>query len=383
MTELALPPLSTELKTQSILVVEDNATLNQVLCDLLAEQGYAVESAHDGVDALDKLHHHTPDLVVADVVMPQMDGHTLLQQIRSDPNIYHLPVIFLTGYASADDRRRAKELGVEEYLTKPLDSNDLIHSVRNALLRRQSTERHINHRVEAIRNQILGLVQHEFRTPLTLIMGYAEYLQESITDRGAHALSEDDLRQSIEAILEGSRRLNHLVESFLTLATLGREMLPAEDIYPLDPVALWRESMTVLRQEINTSPLQIVLNEPPDPVIAYGVMELLREALVRLLDNALHFRRPESQFIWLNVVAKPGFVGWQIRDEGIGISPHHLAKLAEPFVRLHKPGVTTHGVGLSLTLARRIAELHGGTLTIDSEEGCGSVFTLWIADHDH
>lgn len=382
MTELALPPLPTEVKTQSILVVEDNATLNQVLCDLLAEQGYAVQSAHDGVDALNKLQHQAPDLIVSDVVMPQMDGHTLLQRIRNDPKINHLPVIFLTGYASADDRRRAKELGVEDYLTKPLDSNDLIHSIRNALHRRQATERHITQRVEVIRNQILGLVQHEFRTPLTLIMGYAEYLQELMNDEGPEAIDEDELRQSLDAILEGSRRLNHLVESFLTLAMLGRELLPEDDIYPLDPVALWRECTIMMREEINATGMRIVLSDPPDPVIAYGVMDLLREALVRLLDNALRFRRPDSQTIWLSVVTKPGFVGWQIRDEGIGIAPQHLAKLAEPFARLHKPGVTTHGAGLSLTLARRIAELHGGMLNIDSEEGVGSVFTLWVADRD-
>jgi signal transduction histidine kinase len=314
--------------------------------------------------------------------MPEMDGHALLQQIRSDPNIYHLPVIFVTGYASADDRRRAKELGVEEYLTKPLDSTDLIDSVRNALLRRQATERHINHRIEAIRTQILNLVQHEFRTPLTLIMGYGEYLQEIIDDHGVQAVDEKELRQSLDAILEGSRRLHHLVESFITLAHLGRETLPADDIYPLDPLALWRESVTMLREEINTSPLQIILSEPPDPVIVYGVMELLREALVRLLDNALRYRGPNSQFVWLTVVTKPGFIGWEIRDEGIGIPSNSLAVLAEPFVRLHKPGVTTHGAGLSLTLARRVAELHGGTLTIDSEEGRGSVFTLWVVDRD-
>lgn len=368
--------------THSILVVEDNATLNRVLCTLLAEQGYAVESAHDGADALDKLHHYAPDLIVTDVVMPEMDGHTLLQQIRSDPNTYHLPVIFLTGYASADDRQRAKELGVEEYLTKPLDSSDLIHSVRNALLRRQATERHIDYRVETIRTQILNLVQHEFRTPLTLIMGYGEYLQEIIEDQGIQAVDEKELRQSLDAILEGSRRLHHLVESFLTLANLGRDTLPEEDIYPLDPLALWRESVTMLREEINASPLQVILNEPPDPVIIYGVMELLREALVRLLDNALRYRRSTSQFVWLTVVTKPGFVGWEIRDEGIGIAPQRIATLAAPFARLHKPGVATHGAGLSLTLARRVAELHGGTLTIDSEEGRGSVFTLWVVDRD-
>ena len=125
-----------------------------------------------------------------------------------------------------------------------------------------------------------------------------------------------------------------------------------------------------------------MLLEPPDPIIAFGLMDLLREALLRLLDNAIRYRKPESTTIWLTTAAKPGYVGWSIRDEGIGISKAEQLRLAEPFQRGSSHPAGEHGIGLGLSLARRVAELHGGYLEIESEEGVGSTFTLWIVDRE-
>src|SRR5690606_1658158 len=126
--------------------------------------------------------------------------------------------------------------------------------------------------------------------------------------------------------------------------------------------------------------ITILLAEPPDPLIVFGVMDLLREALSRLLDNAIRYRRPGARTIWLETVAKPGYVGWLIRDEGMGIPASLLAQLSAPFVRLHQRQADGHGIGLGLTLVRRVAELHGGYLEIESEEGVGSTCTLWVSD---
>src|SRR5690606_16956583 len=197
---------------------------------------------------------------------------------------------------------------------------------------------------EEVRNQILGLVQHEFRTPLTFVMGYAEFLRSALNEEIGRA----ELQHSVEAILEGSRRLHHLIESFLTLAGLSERTLDAGELYPLDPTALWRETVIQLRGDLERAHLHVVLEEPPDPVIVFGVFELLREALVRLLDNAIRYRRPESTTIWLSTSVRPGYVGWQIRDQGLGIPAGHLAELARPFSRLPRIPGGAHGAGLGL-----------------------------------
>lgn len=372
------PTLSNVAQGNAILVVEDNPNLNDTICEMLQAHGYSVLSANNGTAAWEMLQQSPPDLVVSDLVMPEMDGHALLNRIRGNPKTRNLPVVFLTGHDSPEQRRRAKESGVVDYLTKPLNEDDLLHTVSTALKRHADQEADFHRRVEEVRNQILGLVQHEFRTPLTFIMGYAEYLQDAINQD----LPREEVQHSIDAILEGSRRLHHLIESFLLLANLSRGALPIDNIYPLDPAALWRECLTEVRETVDEAGLTVHINEPPDPVIVFGVMDLLREALSRLLDNAIRYRRSDAQTITLSTIAKPGYVGWKISDEGNGIPKPLLMQLSAPFVRLHQRQAEGHGIGLGLTLVRRVAELHGGYLEIESEEGVGSTFTLWVSDEE-
>jgi signal transduction histidine kinase len=365
----------------TLLVAEDNLTHSRTLADVLTKQGYHVLNARNGVEALELLRTHLVNLVLTDVVMPELDGYGLLQTMRADPRLYHLPVVFVTGYATPEDRRKAKEYGVEDYLVKPLDETELLATVRNILARRMTLEESYQRQVDAVRSQILGLVQHEFRTPLTFVMGYAEFLQQALSeDAGETGLQRADLQRSVEAILEGSRRLHHVIESFLMLAGLSTRPLDPGDLYPIDPTALWRECVAARRVELDRAHLQVVLEEPPDPLIVFGVLELLREALMRLLDNAIRYRRSDSTTIWLATVSQPGYVGWMIRDQGVGIPPDLVNQIVQPFTRLPQSLAGGHGIGLGLTLAQRVAQLHGGALTVESREGSGSTFGLWVSD---
>lgn len=369
-------PLAGCRSPAKILIAEDNSALHQTVCDLLAAQGYHLYSARDGQEALDLLRREPVDLVIAGAALPRLDGYALLAAIRVDARLRHLPVVFLTGSATPDDRRRAKESGVVDYLTQPLDGHELLATVRNVLHRRVLLEEAIQYQVDAVRNQILGLIQHEFRTPLTYVMGYAEFLQGSLGTEVGRA----ELQRSVEAILEGSRRLHHLIESFLTLAGLSEANLHAADLYPLDPMALWRDSVHVLQPELSRAPLHVHFEEPPQPLSAYGAMGWVREALVRMLDNAILYRRPASRAIWLSASTRPGLVGWLIRDEGLGIPADRLAQITQPFTRAPHNPAGSHGAGLGLALVQRVAQIHGGTVTVESQEGVGSTFGLWIGD---
>lgn len=370
------PSPSLHNTTATILVVEDSRTLNRAVCEVLAAQDYIVLPAYDGLQALSVLHQQPVDLVLSDIVMPHLDGYGLLQAIRAEERFRHLPVVFLTGYATPDDRRRAKDSGVEDYLAKPLDDNDLLATVRNVLSRRDVLEAAVQRQVEAVRSQILGLMQHEFRTPLTFVMGYAEFLQSAL----GHAPESAELQHSVEAILEGGRRLHHLIESFLTLASLSEAALHPGDLYPLDPMALWRECVTVMQPTLDRCNLQVQVEDPAQSLEVYGVLDLVREALLRLLDNAIIYRRPESHTIRLTAATQPGYVGWIIQDDGMGIPAEQVATLVRPFARMPRSPTGSHGAGLGLPLAQRVAHMHNGFLSVESQEGVGSTFGFWISD---
>jgi DNA-binding response OmpR family regulator len=197
----------------AILVVQENASLSPSLCETLQTHGYAVQSASNGSEALQLLAQNPPNLVLSDLTMPEMDGHALLNRIRGNPKTRNLPVIFLLAQDATEQRRRVRESGVVDYLTKPLDETDLLQTVRTALRRHADQEADFHRRVEEVRNQILGLVQHEFRTPLTFVMGYAEYLQDALRQD----MPREEIQHSVDAIPRGQP----------PPASLGRELLVA------------------------------------------------------------------------------------------------------------------------------------------------------------
>ena len=223
-------------QSATILVVEDNPDLNIAICEILETYGFTTFSAADGFEALESLEKQTPDVILCDIMMPGMDGYTLLQHTRADQALRTLPFIFLTARTSTEDQKRAKGIGIEDYLTKPIDESLLAAAIGNALRRRDLMEAENQRQMDGLRNEIVGLLQHEFRTPLTFILGYAEYMLD-LTDESVNI---DDLKQSASAILKGGRRLQRMIETFLLLADLQHRKLDAaqlQDRHAPDPLA--------------------------------------------------------------------------------------------------------------------------------------------------
>jgi len=369
--------LATQSSTSAtILVVEDNVDLNMAICEILESFNFEVHSSKDGFDALEWLKNNKPDMILCDIMMPGMDGYTLLKHARADNNLRTLPFIFLTARTSVADRRMAKEIGIEDYLTKPVDSNDLIAAINNALRRRQIMQAEMQEQMGALRDRIVGILQHEFRTPLTFVLGYAEYL----LDVTKGSFNVDELRTSASAILDGGRRLQQLIETFLLLAELQNRQLDAQEIGKVKAWQLWRDTAQEYYQRIGEAGLVVRLSNTNDDAYLFADTEMVREAMRRLMDNAIRYRRPESQSIWLSVEIAPTltYVGLRIRDEGVGIPTAQLNSSAEPFEQFDRDNRTEPGAGLSLALIRHVAHLHGGSLEIDSEYGVGSTFTLWL-----
>lgn len=370
MIAMQSPPRAT------ILVVEDNPDLNMAICEILESFNFAVHSSKDGFDALEWLKGNKPDMILCDIMMPGMDGYTLLKHARADSKLRTLPFIFLTARTSVADRRMAKEIGIEDYLTKPVDSNDLIAAINNALRRRQIMQDEMQEQMNALRDRIVGILQHEFRTPLTFVLGYAEYLLD--VTRGE--FNVDELRTSASAILDGGRRLQQLIETFLLLAELQNRQLNTTDIVKVLAWDLLRDTLQEFAFRLDAAQLTADLPMVHHEAAVFADAEMVREALRRLMDNAVRYRRPDSKQVWLSVERLPTdtYVGLRIRDEGAGIPTQQLEQFATAFEQVDRDNRTEPGAGLSLALIRHVAHLHGGTLEIESQHGKGSTFTLWL-----
>ena len=363
-----------ERPATTILVVEDNIDLNMAICEILESYNFLAHSAKDGFDALAWLKGHKPDMILCDIMMPGMDGYTLLKHTRADTELRTLPFIFLTARTSVADQRMAKEIGIEDYLTKPVDSSDLIAAINNALRRRQIMQDEMQKQMNLLRDRIVAILQHEFRTPLTFVLGYSEYLLD--VTKGNFNL--DELRTSAAAILDGGRRLQQLIETFLLLAELQNRTLKPEDVIRVDVNELMRETLQESEKRLGEAGLTGELHLTPENITIYADSEMLREALRRLIDNAARYRRVTSKTVWLSVESATAYVGLRVRDEGRGIPPAMVERFATPFEQVDRDNRTEPGAGLSLSLIRHVAHLHGGTLEIESKYGQGSAFTLWL-----
>jgi signal transduction histidine kinase len=307
-------------------------------------------------------------------MMPGMDGYKLLQHTREDMNLRTLPFIFLTALASTADQRRAKEIGIEDYLTKPIDSSDLVVAIENALKRRRLMEQETQRKLDDLRSRIVGLLQHEFRTPLTFVLGYAELLANTNPSN----LNWDELRLSAAAILDGGHRLQALIEGFLLLAELQNRTLNPGELDRLEASQLWRDVAQDMQPSAREAGLSLEVVPSKRPVYVTGDAHLLQESLRRLLDNAIRYRRPQSKVVRMSVLQVAPYVGLSIQDEGVGIPQTAVAELLQPFEQSGRDQRTGVGAGLSLALINHVVRMHGGRLQIESIHKEGSTFTLWL-----
>lgn len=363
-------------ESEFVLVVEDNQDLNLAICEILASHNFRVKSAVNGKDALDIMADGLPDVILCDIMMPQMDGYTLLKHTRANPKFRSLPFIFLTARTSNEDQRQALSIGIEDYLTKPVEEQDLILAIQNALRRHHVMEEEMQLQMDMLRNQIVGILQHEFRTPLTFVLGYAEYLQDILDSE----LDTDELRTAIKGILEGGYRLQRLIEGFLLLAELQNRTMSSDEMEQVQAVTLISDSVQVIQGQIDEASLEVDFTLPDNDVWLLCEHELVNEALKRLIDNSIRYRRPESRKIWITIKEPEGpYVGICVRDEGVGIPPETLEVLSRPFEQGDRADRTEPGAGLSLAMIHLIASLHGGQLEIESTEGEGTTCTLWLS----
>ena len=200
---------------KTVLVVEDNPTMSEGICDVLEMEGYLVLRAGNGVEGLSFLKEGGVDLILADIMMPLMDGYDFYQKVREHPEWTAIPFIFLTARGQKEDIRFGKRLGADDYLVKPFDPADLVVVVEAKLRRAKEVRQAAEHGLDALKQNILNALSHEFRTPLTYIQGYTDLLLD-----GDMADEPELFKDFLERIQTGSQRIHKLVEEFIFLVSV-------------------------------------------------------------------------------------------------------------------------------------------------------------------
>lgn len=365
-----------------ILVVEDELNLLEGIKTVLEIDGFEVTTAENGKQALAALHDAArsgtgalPELIVSDIMMPHMDGIDLLRAVRTEQQWINIPFIFLTARGEKVDVQRGKQLGVDDYLVKPFDPQELLVAVESRINRHRALESAHSSQMSDIKRNILMILNHEFRTPLTFVVAYADMLNDH---ENVH-LSDEDLLTFLKGVNTGAVRLRRLIENFITLVEF--EMGEAERSY-----VLRRTSITDLPRLIEAAKISVYTDEtlnpleidvPPDFPRFDADPVYLQFAIAQLIDNAVKFSEPDKP-VRVEAANEGDSISIRVIDYGRGIPEYERVHIWESFYQVNREEFEDQGSGSGLTIVKEIVDLHRGSVSCESVQGEGSTFTMYF-----
>jgi signal transduction histidine kinase len=356
-----------------ILIVDDETAQMQALCNTLGDHGYETHGFIDGAAALEALGKARFDLLLADLMMPGMDGIALLQaakQLDQD-----LVGIIMTGEGTIASAVAAMKTGALDYILKPFRLSVILPvlsralavrdlRIANAELQQSILERTAE--LEAANKELEAFaysVSHDLRSPLLVISGSAEML---IDDYAKHIPAK--AREIVRNIMMGSERMAQLINDLLRLSHLGRQTLAKSSV---NVTALVREVLAELQREQSKRHIEVRIGDLPDCV---GDPALLKQVFTNLLSNAFKFTRGKEQPV-IEIVCRrtAGENTYCVRDNGAGFDMQQAKELFGAFQRFHN-AQQFEGTGVGLSIVHRIVQRHGGRVWAEAEPDKGASF---------
>ncbi len=357
--------------TCSILLVDDDPAVCTSLGDVLAVMHHQVESAHSGHEALAACEQRDFDLVVLDIGLPDLSGLELVSRLeQSHPEI---EILIVTGQASYDYAMRAVSRSTIGFLVKPIDLDRLL-AIVDRVAQRAAAEMERERLIHQLEDQNAELeryaytVSHDLKAPLLTIKGFLGMIEMNVK-AGKTEKSADDIRR----VSEAADCMGQLLDDVLKLSQLGRVVNSPEEI-ALSSLA--EEAVDGVASLLGRHRLEIIKIAPEMPVV-HGDRSRLLELFVALVENAVKFlgRNPQPR-IEIGVEHRTDGPVCYVRDNGIGIDRLYHEKIFGLFEQLDP---RYQGTGIGLPLARRIVEVHGGRIWVESEGlGAGSSFCFTL-----
>lgn len=416
-------------KDVKILIAEDSLTQAVKLQFILQKNGYKVSLARNGREALESFKKEKPDILITDIVMPEMDGYELCKNIKFNETLKDIPVILLTTLSDPKDIIRGLECRADTFITKPYREEFLLSRINYILVNRELRKEFHTHpdivisfrdqkyvinsdRLQIIdlllstyentinknqeledanrelirikgeledrnkelqklneeKNHLLGMAAHDLRNPIGAILSYSEFL-----------LDEDKIKEDatysefMSTIRETSEFLLHMVNELLDISIIesGNLKLTLSDV---DFISLVKRNITINSVLSEKKGINILFdhdNNIPDIIIDPHKME---QVLNNLISNAVKFSYPGSK-VEILIKKERDMLITSVKDEGKGIPEEEFFRLFKPFSRTSVQATGDEmSTGLGLAIVKKIVEGHGGKIWVESNVGKGSTF---------
>jgi signal transduction histidine kinase len=368
-----MPSLSCDEKAGKVLIVEDEQEILEPLAHSLRKAGFTVLIAEDGLSACRIIGKEKPDLILLDIMLPDLDGWEVCSMLRQhpDPMVASIPVIMLTALGTQENKYRGLELGADLFLPKPYSIREVILLSGKLVGNRQKTLS-LQNRLEKIigedrqNHELHHMLFHELSNQLYILNGFTELLHENPASERAG--------DCMDAICRSSNYLQALAEEILLIRQVedGRLSLVYEH-FSID--ALIGEIIEVYNTPARCNEVQLrylIAEKQPTVNLSRLALKIILSALV---DNSLKYG-PAGQTITLSCEPAADRFILMVADQGPGIHADEQERIFEPYYRVESVAGKARGRGLGLYGAQVLAKAMGGTIMVESQAGVGSCFRI-------
>ncbi|MCY7332103.1 MAG: response regulator [Pseudanabaena sp. CAN_BIN31] len=356
---------------QVVLVIDDEPFNFDVIEILLFKEGYEPHYQNKGATAIASLDTIKPDLILLDVMMPDMDGIEVCQKLKSSRQWQHIPIIFITALSDKEDLGRCLDAGADDFISKPINSTELRARVRS-MLRIKSQYDRIQDTM-TLREEMMQTIVHDLRNPLIGILLGCESLKGLALD--------DRAEKRIAQICKTTEQMRLLIDDILTIGKIEANKLVL-NCTQIDLTELIKSAIADFETLTTRKQIQLLGEFPTEPAYISGDINLIRRVLDNLIDNAIKFSSHQSSVI-LKVEYLPknpdhqDLIKIQIIDCGIGISSEQKQAIFEKY-EVGNIVLGVSQIGLGLSFCKMVIEAHQGSILVTDNQPKGAIFTILL-----
>lgn len=357
-----------------VLVIEDQDEVRNPILEMLEADGYEGLGAENGRQGVELAREQLPNLIISDIMMPELDGYGVLTELQQDPTTAAIPIIFLTARTQAEDRRRGMLLGADDYLTKPFSFEELRHAIDVRLAKQSALERKFQSKIEDLRVNIALSLPHELRTPLTGVLGFSALLVDN-----ADSMKPDEVKQVAQLVYRSGLRLQRLTENFLLFTELQHLKLETA-LEALDASAVRCAVRSIIlpaaQGEAGTVKRAADLVMDIDSADVAILPNHLRKIIEELVSNAFKFSTTGTLVeVHGRLHQREQVYHVSVRDYGRGMSTREVVDMGA-YRQFGRQRYEQQGSGLGLAIVQGLTQRYGGSLLVDSQLGKGSTFNV-------
>ena len=350
-------------ESNKLLLIDDNPLVLDVLKNLFTSEKYDVQTSLNGEEALQVLSHEPVDLIVCDVMMPQMDGYELQSYISSNPDYSNIPFVFLSALGDNKHRTKGYNAGADAYLVKPFDPEELLAVVSGKIEKSKKLNQSFEEKLFSYQEDVIRKISHEFRTPLVAVKTGSELLLNNFDK-----LENSKAKKIVGSIWKGGQRLHKLVNDFLLMQQIRSGLQSKyynKNAANFDIQELLEKSLGLKILELKKAGFEVDFINT-----AVGRARVLpthfQIIIDHILSNAEKFSK-ENKKINISAISNQEFIILKFRDYGVGFKVTEEVLAQDAFKQLDREKNEQQGIGLGLTIIKDLSQINQIDLSFNND----------------